>query len=100
MAKLELSITNGVKMSFPHVIGAVERIEQTSRNLLVECMDVLNATRSIGSRLQTEVNDVTQSSLLKTTEDLETLSFELQDLQESAQALVAKLKRLEKMAQR
>ncbi len=98
MARLTLDIRNDVSIDFPHVIASVERIETSSRRLLVMCDKVLDKAHALGTKMQTEANDTTQFSLSQTTDDLDILSRELKDLQDSANDLVAKLKRLERMA--
>ena len=98
MARLSLDIRNDVRIDFPHVISSVERIDKSCRRLLISCDAVLDKANALGSRMQTQANDTTQFSLGQTTDDLEVISAELRDLQESAQDLVRKLKRLEQLA--
>ena len=98
MARLTLDIRNDVRIDFPHTIASVERIDSCCRRLIIGCDSVLDKAHALGTKMQTEANDSTQFSLGQTTDDLEIISRELRDLQESAQDLVRKLKRLEQIA--
>ena len=98
MARLTLDIQNDVRIDFPRTIYAMETIDESCRRLLASCETVLDRAHALGNRMQTENNDSTQFSLGQTTDDLDIISRELRDLQDSVQDLVAKLKRLERLA--
>lgn len=98
MARLSLDIRNDVRIDFPHVVASVEKIDMSCRRLITSCDVVLDKAYALSNKMQTQANDTTQFSLSQTTDDLDIISKELRDLQESAQDLVRKLKRLEQMA--
>lgn len=98
MAKLSLRIDNGVRMDFRQVVDKVECIRASANRLRNGCRLTQDNARRLGVKMQTAGNDTAQRSVNQAVDQLAYLDKELRDLQDSADDLVRKLRRLEEFA--